>query len=51
MFPVDLMALPQPGGAVSASPGETWRFQVWFRDLDATGGTSNLSTVVAVTMR
>ena len=51
LFPVDLMALPQPGGAVAAAPGETWRFQVWHRDLDATGGTSNLSTVVAVTMR
>lgn len=50
-FAVDLTALPQPGGSVAGAPGETWRFQIWHRDRTANGATSNLSSVVAVTLR
>lgn len=31
-IPLDLGALPQGSVFVSAAPGETWRFQCWFRD-------------------
>ncbi|MEM8709486.1 MAG: vanadium-dependent haloperoxidase [Planctomycetota bacterium] len=47
---VDLNALPQPGGAVAAQPGETWNFQAWHRDANPTS-TSNLTDAVAVTIR
>ncbi len=35
---VDLTSIPQPNGAVTALPGETWNFQIWHRD--AVGGQS-----------
>ncbi|WP_419190866.1 SBBP repeat-containing protein [Saltatorellus ferox] len=44
---VDLSALPQPLGFVSAQAGETWNFQTWFRDANPTV-TSNFSPGVAV---
>ncbi|MEM9802523.1 MAG: hypothetical protein AAGA20_19510 [Planctomycetota bacterium] len=43
-------ALPQPTGTVAASVGETWRFQVWFRDANP-GPTSNFTDAFAVTFR
>ncbi|MEZ6015028.1 MAG: hypothetical protein R3F49_07945 [Planctomycetota bacterium] len=39
--------LPQPGGRVSASIGETWNFQAWYRDTNP-GPTSNLTHGVSV---
>jgi len=35
---VDLTQLPRPSGPVAVQPGETWDFQLWYRD--ATGGTA-----------
>ncbi len=47
--PVDLTSLPTtPSHSVMA--GETWLFQVWYRDMNP-GPTSNLTDVVAVTFR
>lgn len=31
-LPIDLMAIPQGAGTVSVQPGDTYRFQAWFRD-------------------
>lgn len=48
MLPLDLSAIPQPNGFVSVSPGDTWRFQCWFRDSSGGAPTSNFSDGVAV---
>ncbi len=48
-FQATASALPGPLGPRSASPGETWRFQTWYRDTLPDGSsTSNLTDVVAV---
>ena len=47
---LDLGSLPQPLGPVAAVPGETWRFQCWFRDSVAGVTTSNFSDGIAVMM-
>jgi formylglycine-generating enzyme required for sulfatase activity len=40
----DSTAMPQPGGTVIVTPGETWNFQCWYRDSVAGGAaTSNFS--------
>lgn len=44
-LPVDLGALPQPNGSVAATPGESWSFQLWYRDANPLP-TSNFSTAV-----
>ncbi len=46
---VDLLALPQPTGAVTAVAGETWHFQAWFRDSVGGQVTSNFTDGWAVT--
>lgn len=45
---VDTNALPQGAGTVPALPGETWYFQMWFRDVNP-GVTSNFTNRVGVT--
>lgn len=50
-LPVDLNALPTPTGPVAASPGETWHFQAWHRDVTFGGPTSNFSDGVRVLLR
>ncbi len=48
---VDLSAIPRPTGAVAGAVGDTWRFQVWFRDLAPSGATAtNLTNAVEVTL-
>jgi len=48
----DLTAIPQPGGAVTATIGENWFLQGWFRDSDGMGGvTSNLTDAIAITVQ
>ena len=37
-----------PQGAPEVDPGETWRFQCWFRDPPAGGATFNLTNTVSV---
>lgn len=46
--PVDLAAVPQPTGPVAVAAGQTWYFQVWYRDRNP-GVTSNYTTSLAVT--
>lgn len=49
---VDLTNLPQPSGRVSAQPGETWNFQLWYRDTDPQGGaSSNFSSTIGIHAR
>lgn len=40
---VDLTALPQPLGAVSALAADQWSFQYWYRDTAPSGAVSNFS--------
>lgn len=47
---VDLTSLPTPVGAVTAVPGETWRFQCWYRDSNP-APTSNATDAVAAEIR
>lgn len=46
-FRINTNGLPQGSGLVPVLPGQTWRFQAWFRD----GATSNLSDAIAVLFR
>jgi hypothetical protein len=50
--PLDLATWnPAPGGSAPtpALPGETWHFQLWFRDFGAGSATSNFSDAVRAT--
>ncbi|MEM1452748.1 MAG: choice-of-anchor B family protein [Planctomycetota bacterium] len=47
---IDVLAIPQSSGAVAALPGETFRFQVWYRDANPTV-TSNFTRGYAVTFQ
>lgn len=43
-FDVDLLDIPRPNGVIQIQPGESWGFQVWFRDTTPGGApTSNLT--------
>ncbi|MEL6906928.1 MAG: right-handed parallel beta-helix repeat-containing protein, partial [Planctomycetota bacterium] len=49
---LDLDRIPQPSAFVAVQPGETWRFQLWHRDVDAAGQPANQMTgSVRVTFR
>ena len=45
---VDLAALPQARAFASVQPGETWRFQLWHRDLLGGAPTNNLTGLVSI---
>lgn len=45
---LDLTQMPQPMGAVSVMTGQSWNYQVWFRDTVAGIATSNLSDAVSI---
>lgn len=45
---VDTDALPQGAGTVAVQPGDSWSFQMWFRDVNPTV-TSNFTNRVTVT--
>lgn len=47
---VDTTQVPQPTGFVGLLPGETWRFQCWYRDANPTV-TSNFTDAMAVTFQ
>lgn len=47
-IPVGLGSLPQPTGAVAAQAGETWWFQIWYRDNLGNGPTSNYTSTVGI---
>jgi hypothetical protein len=40
---IDNTQVPQPSGAVSVQPGETWNFQLWHRDSVGGSVTSNFT--------
>ena len=48
---IDLSSHPTPTGLVAVQPGQTWHYQLWYRD--AVGGqtTSNFTDAVAVTFQ
>jgi hypothetical protein len=46
---VDLTAIPQPNGNVVVQPGETWNFQLWFRDSVLGFATSNFTDGYTIT--
>ncbi|MEM6674236.1 MAG: hypothetical protein AAF726_15430 [Planctomycetota bacterium] len=48
---LDLTAMPTPSGLVAAQPGETWNFQLWYRDAIGGVATSNFSDGVSVTFQ
>ncbi len=45
---LDLTTTPTPNGPVAIQPGETWNFQLWFRDSNP-GPTSNFTDGVSIT--
>jgi hypothetical protein len=45
---LNLNAQPTPTGLVSVQPGETWNFQLWYRDAIAGQTTSNFTDAVGV---
>ena len=47
-LPIDLSELPTPTGPLAAQPGDTWNFQLWYRDVVGGQVTSNFSDAVAV---
>ena len=47
---LDLTDMPQPMGSVSASAGQTWFFQAWHRDTNASGATSNFTNGIMITL-
>jgi hypothetical protein len=47
VLPLDLTQTPTPSGPVAVQPGETWNFQLWFRDKNP-GVTSNFTDAVSV---
>ena len=48
---IDLTAVPQPTGAVSAAAGESWCFQAWHRDQAIFFATSNFTDGVRLTLQ
>ncbi len=46
---IDLERMPPPLGTV-VQPGETWNFQVWYRDMNP-GPTSNFTNGLSITFR
>ncbi len=47
---VDLTNFPSPSGSIMVQAGETWNFQVWYRDQNP-GNTSNLTNAVSLTFQ
>ena len=45
---IDLIRLPGPVGSVRVAPGETWYFQLWYRD---TGSRTNFTDALRVEFR
>ncbi len=47
---VDLTWFPSPMGPIMVQAGETWNFQVWYRDQNP-GSTSNMTNAVSLTFQ
>lgn len=50
-LPVDLTNVPSPTGSVSVQAGQTLNFQLWVRDTNAAGATSNFTRGLSVTFQ
>jgi hypothetical protein len=50
-FAPNLTQTPTPNGLVAIVPGETWRFQAWYRDVVGGVPTSNFSDSLAITFQ
>ena len=48
---IDLTMIPSPTGFVVAAPGDNWNYQLWFRDSNAMGSTSNFTEGYSVTFQ
>lgn len=48
---LDLTSVPQGPGSVAVQPGETWYWQVWYRDTVGGAATSNFTNGIAVTFQ
>ncbi|MEM9379347.1 MAG: hypothetical protein AAGB93_05295 [Planctomycetota bacterium] len=48
---LDLGAIPTPTGPAVGAPGDTWFFQVWYRDSVGGAPTSNFTGAIGVTLR
>ncbi|MEM9380451.1 MAG: hypothetical protein AAGB93_10930 [Planctomycetota bacterium] len=48
---LDLDAIPTPTGPAMGVPGQTWFFQVWYRDSAGGAPTSNFTGAIGVTLR
>lgn len=49
ILPLDLTNIPQPLGFEGTSAGDTWNFQVWFRDSSPAGPSSNFTQGLSIT--
>ncbi|MDF1839730.1 MAG: hypothetical protein P1V35_17830 [Planctomycetota bacterium] len=47
---IDLASFPSPMGPIMVQAGETWNFQVWYRDQNP-GSTSNMTNAVSLTFQ
>ena len=47
----DLQSVPFAGGTTALQAGETWNFQLWYRDQGATSPTSNLTSGRSITFQ
>ena len=45
---LDLNSVPQPTGAISVMPGQTWNFQAWHRDSNMGAAVSNFTVATSV---
>jgi len=48
---LDLTALPTPSQTVTVAAGETWVFQLWYRDVVQGAQTSNFSSAIRIPFR
>ncbi len=51
VLPVDLAHLPSPTGPLSVQAGQTWNFQLWYRDTSPAGPTSNFTRGLALSFQ
>ena len=51
-LPIDLTQVPQPNGFVTAVAGDTWNFEVWYRDVTPQGtASSEFTTGLEITFQ
>ncbi|MDF1839321.1 MAG: hypothetical protein P1V35_15745 [Planctomycetota bacterium] len=48
---VNLSDIAQPLGSTAIQPGQTWNFQLWYRDRTTSGSVSNLTSATSITFQ